>query len=63
LLREMFNEPDLPQPQMTNVGSMSKAVTHLKEHAVDIILLDLDCPMHKGWKPCDKLTPLRRMFP
>jgi diguanylate cyclase (GGDEF)-like protein/PAS domain S-box-containing protein len=48
LLREMFNEPDLPQPQMTNVGSMSKAVTHLKEHAVDIILLDLGLPDAQG---------------
>jgi len=48
LLREMFNEPDLPKPNVINVGSMSEAVTHLGEYAVDIILLDLGLPDAQG---------------
>ncbi|MGO8975890.1 MAG: putative bifunctional diguanylate cyclase/phosphodiesterase [Steroidobacteraceae bacterium] len=41
LLRKMFNEQGSHNTQLTHVKCMSEAETHLAEHAVDIILLDL----------------------
>ena len=41
LLRKMFNEQGSHNTQLTHVKCMSAAETHLAEHAVDIILLDL----------------------
>ncbi len=48
LLREMFNEPDSPNTELTHVESMSQAEKHLAQYAVDIILLDLGLPDADG---------------
>ena len=44
LLREMFNEYDTHDSELTHVTTMSEAEAHLATHAVDIILLDLGLP-------------------
>lgn len=48
LLREMFNEQGSLGTELTHVNCMSEAETHLAEHAVDIILLDLGLPDAQG---------------
>jgi PAS domain S-box-containing protein len=48
LLREMFNEPEAPDTDLTYVERMSEAETHLAEHPVDMILLDLGLPDAQG---------------
>ena len=48
LLREMFNEPGVRRIGLTCVESMTKAEHHLREHAVDMILLDLGLPDAQG---------------
>jgi diguanylate cyclase (GGDEF)-like protein/PAS domain S-box-containing protein len=48
LLEEMFADGDSDDIDMTKVTSMSGAEAHLSEHAVDIILLDLDLPDSQG---------------
>ena len=48
LLREMFKEQGSHNIELTHVESMSEAETHLAEHAVDIILLDLGLPDAQG---------------
>ena len=48
LLRKMFNEQGSHNTQLTHVKCMSEAETHLAEHAVDIILLDLGLPDAQG---------------
>jgi diguanylate cyclase (GGDEF)-like protein/PAS domain S-box-containing protein len=48
LLREMFNEQDSHDTELTHVDCMGAAEAHLAEHAVDIILLDLGLPDAQG---------------
>jgi len=48
LLREMLNEPGSDNVELTHVASMSEAEKHLAEHAVDIILLDLELSGEQG---------------
>ncbi len=48
LLREMFNERGAHGTELAHVESMSQAETHLAEHSVDIILLDLGLPDAQG---------------
>ena len=48
LLREMLNEQDSHNTELTHVECMSEAEKHLAEHAVDIILLDLGLPDAQG---------------
>jgi CheY-like chemotaxis protein len=48
LLREMFNERDSHNTELTHVKSMSEAEKHLAERAFDIIVLDLGLPDAKG---------------
>src|SRR5271154_1995707 len=48
LLREMLNEQGPHDTELTCVACMSEAETHLSEHAVDIILLDLGLPDAQG---------------
>ena len=53
LLRELLNEPASCRYELTDRNSMEKAVTYLAASPVDIILLDLDCPMltaSPGWR-------------
>lgn len=54
LLREMFNEDNSRDVDLTCVSFMAEAEHHLAEHAVDIILLDLGLPDAQG------LTAIRR---
>jgi len=48
LLREMLNEQISFNTQLTQLESMTAAETHLANHAVDIILLDLGLPDAQG---------------
>ena len=48
LLREMLNEEDSYITEMAHVCCVSEAETHLAEHEVDIILLDLGLPDAQG---------------
>ena len=48
LLREMFNEEDTLNTELTHVQYMSEAERHLAQHTVDIILLDLGLPDAQG---------------
>jgi diguanylate cyclase (GGDEF)-like protein len=48
LIREMLNEPNSLNTELTQLESMTAAETHLAEHAVDIILLDLGLPDAQG---------------
>ena len=48
LLREMFNEQDSRNTELTHVECMSDAEKHLAERAVDIIVLDLGLPDARG---------------
>lgn len=48
LLREMFNEHDMHDSELTHVACMSEAEKYLSEHAVDLILLDLGLPDAQG---------------
>jgi diguanylate cyclase (GGDEF)-like protein len=48
LLRKMFDEQGSPSTELTHVECMSEAETHLAQHAVDIILLDLGLPDAQG---------------
>jgi diguanylate cyclase (GGDEF)-like protein len=48
LLREMLNEQNSFNTQLTQLESMTAAETHLAKHAVDIILLDLGLPDAQG---------------
>jgi DNA-binding response OmpR family regulator len=48
LLREMFNDQDSQNTELTHVKSISDAEKHLLDHAVDIIVLDLGLPDAQG---------------
>ncbi len=48
LLREMFNEQDSHNTELTHVVCMSDAEKHLAERKVDVILLDLGLPDAQG---------------
>jgi diguanylate cyclase (GGDEF)-like protein/PAS domain S-box-containing protein len=48
LLREMFNDQDSQNTELTHVKSISEAEKHLLDHAVDIIVLDLGLPDAQG---------------
>jgi len=48
LLREMFKEARLRSTKVTHVECMLEAETHLAEHAIDIILLDLGLSDARG---------------
>ncbi len=48
LFREMFNEHGSQSAILTHVESMSAAESYLREHAVDLILLDLGLPDAQG---------------
>src|ERR1700682_5156170 len=48
LLREMLNEEDTHDIEMTHVECMNEAEKHLAAHEVDIILLDLGLPDAQG---------------
>src|SRR5450755_650885 len=48
LLREMFNEHDSHDSELTHVTCMSEAEKYLSEHAVDLVLLDLGLPDAQG---------------
>jgi len=48
LLGKIFNEERSHSTKLTRVDCMSAAETHLAEHAVDIILLDLGLPDAQG---------------
>ena len=48
LLREMFNEYDKHDSELTHVACMSEAEKYLSEHAVDLVLLDLGLPDAQG---------------
>jgi diguanylate cyclase (GGDEF)-like protein/PAS domain S-box-containing protein len=55
LLREMLNEEGAYRTELTLVDRMQHAESHLAEHAIDIILLDLGLPDAEG------LEALRRV--
>jgi diguanylate cyclase (GGDEF)-like protein/PAS domain S-box-containing protein len=55
LLREMLQEEDAQNTELTQVEYMSEAEKHLAEHVVDMILLDLGLPDAQG------LTAVRRV--
>jgi diguanylate cyclase (GGDEF)-like protein/PAS domain S-box-containing protein len=48
LLREMFNERDSHDIELTGVTCMREAEKYLFEHAVDVVLLDLGLPDANG---------------
>jgi diguanylate cyclase (GGDEF)-like protein/PAS domain S-box-containing protein len=48
LLREMFNEAGPHETKIVCVEKMSEAETHLADHAVDMILLDMGLPDVQG---------------
>ena len=48
LLGKIFNEERSHSTKLTRVDCMSAAETHLAEHAVNIILLDLGLPDAQG---------------
>src|ERR1700684_597820 len=48
LLREMLNEPESLNTQLTHLECMGDAEKYLAEHAVDVILLDLGLPDAQG---------------
>jgi diguanylate cyclase (GGDEF)-like protein/PAS domain S-box-containing protein len=48
LLREMFNEQDSRDTQLTHVECMGDAEKHLAKHAFDIVVLDLGLPDAQG---------------
>ena len=48
LLREMFNDQNSQNTELTHVKSISDAEKHLLDHAVDIIVLDLGLPDAQG---------------
>ena len=48
MLREMFNEAGPHETKIVCVEKMSEAETHLAEHAVDMILLDMGLPDVQG---------------
>jgi diguanylate cyclase (GGDEF)-like protein/PAS domain S-box-containing protein len=48
LLREMFNEQNVHNTEVTHVERVSEAEKHLAEHAVDVVLLDLGLPDAHG---------------
>jgi len=48
LIREMLNEPNSLNTELTQLESMTAAEAHLAKHAVDIILLDLGLPDAQG---------------
>jgi signal transduction histidine kinase len=48
LLREMFNEHDTHDSELSHVASMSDAERYLVGHTVDLILLDLGLPDASG---------------
>src|SRR5271170_7551556 len=48
LLREMLNEQDWHETELTHVERMSEAEKHLSGNLVDIILLDLGLPDAHG---------------
>jgi diguanylate cyclase (GGDEF)-like protein/PAS domain S-box-containing protein len=48
LVREMFNEQEPQNTQLTHVACMREAEKHLAEYEVDIILLDLGLPDAQG---------------
>jgi diguanylate cyclase (GGDEF)-like protein len=48
LLREMLNEPNSLNTQLTQLESITAAEAYLAKHAVDIILLDLGLPDAQG---------------
>jgi diguanylate cyclase (GGDEF)-like protein len=48
LIREMLNEPNSLNTELTQLESMTAAETHLAKHAVDVILLDLGLPDAQG---------------
>jgi signal transduction histidine kinase len=48
LLREMFNDHDTHQSELTQVATMSEAERHLSQHPVDLILLDPGLPDAQG---------------
>jgi diguanylate cyclase (GGDEF)-like protein/PAS domain S-box-containing protein len=48
LLREMFNDQESQNTELTHVKSISDAEKHLLDHAVDIIVLDLGLPDAQG---------------
>ncbi len=55
LLREMLNEEGAYRTELTLVGRMQDAESHLTNHEIDIILLDLGLPDAEG------LEALRRI--
>src|ERR1035438_267375 len=55
LLREMFNEHDSHDSELSHVASMSEAEKYLSAHIVGLILLDLGLPDVSG------LEAIRRM--
>jgi diguanylate cyclase (GGDEF)-like protein/PAS domain S-box-containing protein len=48
LLREMLNEPGAHKTEITQAESMREAEKELREHAFDIVLLDLGLPDAQG---------------
>src|ERR1700681_225018 len=48
LIREMLNERDSHNIQLTHVDCMSEAEKHRAEHEIDMILLDLGLPDVQG---------------
>ena len=48
LLREMLSEPGSHATHLSHVMTMAEATDHLRDHAVDVILLDLGLPDAQG---------------
>ena len=48
LLREMLSEPGSHATHLSHVMSMAEATDHLRDHTVDVILLDLGLPDAQG---------------
>jgi CheY-like chemotaxis protein len=59
LLREMLNESATHKYDLTHLGSMEKAVKYLATVSVDLVLLDLGCPMQAVWARCVRHARLR----
>jgi diguanylate cyclase (GGDEF)-like protein/PAS domain S-box-containing protein len=63
LLREMFNEQGSRNIALTQVECMREAETHLAEHAVDIILLDLGLPDAQGLEAVRRVHAIAPRIP
>src|SRR5665213_1720943 len=63
LLREMFNEHDSHDSELSHVASMSEAEKYLSAHIVDLILLDLGLPDVNGLEAIRRIRTAAPLTP